>query len=249
MLIILLFSFNNDEMDQQLQILINREWVSPWCDHLLSLVSDFGAWALWIVLLLILGLFYGTFRFRAAILAAGLAVGLCDGLAVNLLKHTVNRPRPLQVEPGVRVVRLGEPSILFLKPLSKITGVFSEPFIYYPNGMEAPEIPGMLTSERPRDGRSFPSGHAANNMAVAVVLLLFFPRWGWLYLPVALLISYSRIYTGSHWPLDVLAGMILGAAGGWIATRLLQLIWRKLGPRLAPHLARKYPDLLSGKSP
>jgi undecaprenyl-diphosphatase len=85
-------------------------------------------------------------------------------------------------------------------------------------------------------------------MAVAIVLILFFPRRGWLYLPIALLIGYSRIYTGSHWPLDVLAGMILGAVGAWIAVRLLQLLWRTLGPRVAPRLAGKYPELTAGQS-
>ena len=233
-------------MDQYLQILINREWVSPWSDRFLSFMADYGAWAPWLASLLLLGLIFGNFRFRAAILAAGLAVGLSDGIGVNLLKHAVNRPRPAQVEPGVRVVRLGEPPKLLIGSLPRITGILSEPFIQFPHGTEAPELPGMMTPERPREGRSFPSGHAANNMAVAVVLILFFPRRGWLYLPVALLISYSRVYTGSHWPLDVLAGMILGGAGGWIATRLLQLLWRKLGPRVAPHLAEKYPELTAG---
>jgi undecaprenyl-diphosphatase len=102
----------------------------------------------------------------------------------------------------------------------------------------------MLTGEMPANGRSFPSGHAANNMAVATVLLLFFPRRGWLYLPVALLIAYSRIYTGSHWPLDVVAGMLLGIAGGWIATRLLQFLWHRLGPIILPRLAQAHPELI-----
>jgi undecaprenyl-diphosphatase len=102
----------------------------------------------------------------------------------------------------------------------------------------------MLTGEMPATGRSFPSGHAANNMAVATVLLLLFPGRGWLYLPVALLIAYSRIYTGSHWPLDVVAGMLLGIAGGWIATRLLQILWRRLGPNLLPRLAEAHPELI-----
>ena len=235
-------------MDQQLQILINREWTSPWSDHLFSFIADFGALAPWLILLLVLGLIFGNFRFRAAILAAGLAVGLSDGVGVNLLKHAVGRPRPIQVEPGVRVVRLGEPPKLIIGSLPRIAAVLAEPVIQFPHGTDSPEIPGMLTTERPREGRSFPSGHAANNMAVAFVLILFFPRRGWLYLPIALLIGYSRIYTGSHWPLDVLAGMILGAVGAWIAVRLLQLLWRTLGPQVAPRLAEKYPELTAGQS-
>ena len=230
-------------MDQSLQILINREWVCSWSDRLLSFMADFGAWAPWLATLLFLGLIFGNFRFRAAILAAGLAVGLSDGIGVNLLKHAVNRPRPSQVEPGVRIVRMGEPPTSTIMALPKITGVLSSSEIHFPHGTEPPQLPGMLIPDRPHEGRSFPSGHAANNMAVAVVLILFFPRCGWLYFPVALLISYSRIYTGSHWPIDVLAGMILGAVGGWIAVSLLQFSWRKLGPHMFPSLAEKYPKL------
>ena len=238
------FLFHNLLMDQQLQILINREWTASWSDRLFSFIADYGAWAPWLLLLLVLALVFGSFRFRAAILAAGLAVGLSDGIGVNLLKHAVARPRPSQVEPGVRVVKLGSaPS-----KLPRICGLISDPAVNFPQGNILPEIPGLLIDNPPSEGRSFPSGHAANNMAVAVVLILFFPRLGWLYLPIALLIGYSRIYTGSHWPLDVIAGMILGVFGGWIATRFLNLLWVRFGKQMMPRLAEKYPSLIPRKS-
>jgi hypothetical protein len=41
----------------------------------------------------------------------------------------------------------------------------------------------MLLEGRGVTGRSFPSGHAANNMAVATVLILFYRRKGWFYSP------------------------------------------------------------------
>jgi len=227
-------------MDQQLQILVNREWTSPLGDTVFSFIADYGAWAPWLLLLLILSLVFGSFRFRAAILAAGLAVGLSDGIGVNFLKHAVGRPRPSQVEPGVRVVTLGSASA----KLPRICGLLSQPAVNFPQGDALPEIPGMLIDNPPSEGRSFPSGHAANNMAVAVVFILFFPRLGWLYLPIALLIGYSRIYTGSHWPLDVLAGMILGMAGGWVSSTLLNLLWVRFGRKFLPQLAGKHPSLL-----
>jgi len=226
-------------MDQQLEILINREWITPWADKLLSFLADFGAWAPWLILLLALGVIFGNFRFRTALLAAGLAVGLSDGVGVNLLKHAVGRARPSQVEPGVRVVELGRaPS-----GLPKITGVTRDPVIKFPNGLEKPVQPGKVELINVT-GRSFPSGHAANNMAVATVLILFFGWRGALYLPLALLIAYSRIYTGSHWPMDVVGGMILGIAGGVIATRLLQYLWRRFGSSILPRLAEAHPELI-----
>ena len=228
-------------MDQQLQILINREWTDPLADRFMAFLTNYGAWAPWLLALLLLGIIFGNFRFRAAMLAAGLAVGLSDGIGVNFFKHAVGRPRPSQVEPGVRVVELGVPPA----HLPAIAGIINPPKVGYPRGTEPPAVPGMLSDDGPPpgEGRSFPSGHAANNMAVATVLILFFPRLGWLYLPVALLIGYSRIYTGSHWPLDVLAGMILGVAGGWIATRLVCRLWKILGPRFFARHAAEFPEL------
>jgi undecaprenyl-diphosphatase len=227
-------------MDQQLEILINRDWVVPWADRILAFVSDFGAWAPWLFLMLILGALFGNFKFRAMLLSAGLAVGLSDGIGVNLLKHAVGRPRPSQVEPGVRMVSLGSAP----PHLPKVFGFLSPPRVSYPHGEHPPTIPGTLTAERPTNGRSFPSGHAANNMAVATVMILFYRRRGWIYLPVALLICYSRIYTGSHWPLDVLAGILLGILGGWLATTLLEFCWKRYGFMAAPNLAATHPSLL-----
>ena len=230
-------------MDQQLEILINRDWSATWADKILAFVSDFGAWAPWLLLLLVLGILLGDFRFRAMLLAAGLAIGFSDGIGVNLLKRAVGRPRPSQVEPGVRMVALG----MAPDHLPKVFGLMTAPQVSYPHGEHPPEFPGMLTQDCPPNGRSFPSGHAANNMAVATVLILFYRRRGWIYLPVALTICYSRIYTGSHWPLDVLAGIILGILGGWLATRLLEFCWKRFGSRLAPDLAAVHPSLLENR--
>ena len=47
-------------------------------------------------------------------------------------------------------------------------------------------------------------------MAAAVVLAFGYPWWGILFLATALLIGYSRVYVGVHYPLDVLAGIALG---------------------------------------
>jgi len=235
-------------MDQSLQILINREWTSPWADRLMAFVSDFGAWAPWLLLLIVLGVFFGDFKLRSMILAVGIGVGISDGILVNLLKHAVARPRPSQVEQGVRMVALGAPPRVFQRNLPKLCSLLSEPLVTYPLGTEVPSAnrSAMLLEGRGVTGRSFPSGHAANNMAAVTVMILFYRRRGVLYLPVALLICYSRIYTGAHWPIDVLAGMLLGILGGWLATLVLCALWQRLGPRLAPLLAGRHPDLTRG---
>lgn len=227
------------QTDQHLEILINRVWTAPWADRALAFVSDFGAWKIWLLLAVVLAALFGKFRLRSALVAAALAVGLSDGIGVNLLKHAVARPRPSQVEPGVRMVALGAAPHGF----PRIAGLLTEPLVLFPHGAEAPEIPAQLTGESVT-GRSFPSGHAANNMAVATVLILFFGWRGAVYLPFALLIGYARIYTGAHWPSDVLMGFLLGVIGGILGVNLLEILWRRYGRRLAPQLAVRHPSLL-----
>lgn len=69
---------------------------------------------------------------------------------------------------------------------------------------------------------SMPSGHAMNAFAGAVLLGAVMPRARWPLLALAALIGLSRIYLGVHFPSDVIAGAILGAAIGAIAAWLLR---------------------------
>ncbi len=64
---------------------------------------------------------------------------------------------------------------------------------------------------------SFPSAHAATAFAAATILVYFDKKRRWFYYTVAILISYSRIYLGCHYFLDVIAGAIIG----YIISRLL----------------------------
>jgi undecaprenyl-diphosphatase len=57
---------------------------------------------------------------------------------------------------------------------------------------------------------SFPSGHAASSFACAIVLASYAPRLRVLLWVLAALIAFSRVYVGVHYPLDVLAGAIIG---------------------------------------
>lgn len=61
---------------------------------------------------------------------------------------------------------------------------------------------------------SFPSGHAASSFACAVVLGAAAPRWRVPLYALAALIAFSRVYVGVHFPLDVLAGAVLGSLLG-----------------------------------
>lgn len=61
---------------------------------------------------------------------------------------------------------------------------------------------------------SFPSGHAASAFAGALATSRVLPSGRALWFLLAVLIAYSRVYLGVHFPADVLAGGILGTLCG-----------------------------------
>jgi len=70
---------------------------------------------------------------------------------------------------------------------------------------------------RSTDPHSFPSGHAARSMMLAVMALGLGPLWfGLLLLAWAPMVSLARVMLGVHYPSDVIAGMGLGALLGVI---------------------------------
>ena len=79
-------------------------------------------------------------------------------------------------------------------------------------GLEDVRILGAL----PRS-YTFPSGHAVFGGVTAATLGW---RRGWRWKGAvwlfAILVAWSRVYVGVHYPLDVIAGLGIGAAIGWI---------------------------------
>lgn len=58
---------------------------------------------------------------------------------------------------------------------------------------------------------SFPSGHSATAAAGAISLSAIYPAFAPVLLLAGLLVALSRIYLGVHYPIDVLAGLLIGA--------------------------------------
>ena len=77
-----------------------------------------------------------------------------------------------------------------------------------------PEIKNIVhTISLPGGKYGFVSSHAANSFAFAVFSLLIFKNKNYtiFILIWAFFVSYSRIYLGVHYPLDILGGALLGS--------------------------------------
>jgi undecaprenyl-diphosphatase len=85
-----------------------------------------------------------------------------------------------------------------------------------------PALEGLIHLVKNKCGGDFGfvSSHAANHFALSSLLILAFGNYrttgGAILLLWAVLISYSRIYLGVHYPLDVLAGGLLGIFRGFL---------------------------------
>ena len=213
-------------MDQKLLFLINREWSSEVLDKFMALASSVAFWAIPLAIGAIFLAWRGGFKGRTFVVVAVLAFGVTDGLVGRTIKHSIARLRPHQSEFGVRQVDLQSPAW---------KGVFSPIKSKFSIG---------LSPFKAEDGRSFPSNHSANTAAVAMIAGLLFRR-GWLAFIPALVVSYSRIYTGSHWPSDVAAGIFIGCAVGLSSLALAEWIWRRFGERIAPGAFARHPSLLN----
>ena len=96
-----------------------------------------------------------------------------------------------------------------------------------------PEIAELVRLVKPSCGGRFGyfSAHAANSFGLAMFFSAIWGRrlrwWSVVLLFWAVLVGYSRIYLGVHFPLDVLTGFLAGGMLGWTFARLFLLAHQK----------------------
>lgn len=216
-------------MDQKLLFLINREWTGPALDRFMALMSSLPAWMPLLVIAGLATLWRGGFRARAFVLTAGLIVGINDGLVAKTMKRAVDRPRPHQVLDGVRVVDLA-------KATPRLLAVAKPPKV---------KLSEAADDLEKIEGRSFPSSHVMNMISAALVAACFYRRYGWLAFGPALLVSYSRVYVGAHWPSDVVTSIFLGLGATLLLLAICEMLWRRQAARFFPQLHAAHPSLFA----
>lgn len=77
---------------------------------------------------------------------------------------------------------------------------------------------------------SFPSGHTIEAFAIAFAISILFQKRKYIIAIFlwALLIAYSRMALGVHYPSDVIAGILIGSVTSYIALKIFDLqVWKK----------------------
>ena len=211
-------------MEQHLLFLLNREWTHPLLDRVLGTLSSLEFWAPLLVVGAALLLWKLRIRGVACLLLCVLGICINETLIAQPLKKWTRRGRPHQLFEGIRRVDLAPVKPRILAAALPMQVHFSGP----PN----PEDKVRL---------SFPSAHVLNAMTLGVVLSLFLRRRLW-WLP--LLMAWSRVYTGAHWPTDVLASLCIGLPSNLGLVLGAELFWRKVLPRWRPDWTATHPALV-----
>ncbi|MBZ9570744.1 phosphatase PAP2 family protein [Methanobrevibacter sp. TMH8] len=103
------------------------------------------------------------------------------------------------------------------------------------------DLVNLLVNEN--DPYSFPSGHTGNIFAIAIAFGLSWKlkignkyiKLIWLLIPLGILIGFSRVYIGVHYPFDVIAGAIIGIFGGLVATKIVNYYLIKRDKKFKNH--------------
>lgn len=131
---------------------------------------------------------------------------------------------------GSKIVYLGIGAAVVILLSDQISSSLIKPYMHRLRPCNNPAIEARLLLDACGGGYSFVSSHAANHFGLAVFLVFFFERKK-LAAPLLLLwafvVAFSQVYVGVHFPMDVVAGALLGSIIGWaVAVPLAKFVNR-----------------------
>lgn len=120
---------------------------------------------------------------------------------------------------------------LMIAVTDQLSNVFKS-FFERPRPCRVDSLQETIRFIAPRCGKfGYFSAHAASSMALAVfiglVLKKHFPKLVFILLFWSALVSYSRIYLGVHYPLDIITGMTIGGIIGFLFYKMEQWFVKK----------------------
>ncbi|MBN1164918.1 MAG: phosphatase PAP2 family protein [Candidatus Krumholzibacteriota bacterium] len=189
-----------DESSPEVKVfrLLNSGAANGIFDRIMPLVTDFNRSKIVLTLIWAALVLFGRAKGRWVALMLIPLITATDQISASLIKPLVGRLRPCEVLGNVH---------LWSGPEGWIV------------------TPGEIVRSY-KSSFSFPSSHATNITAAMLFLGLAYRKLIVPLLLVAFTVSYSRIYIGVHWPLDVAGGMALGALLAGAAWWLFQKLYR-----------------------
>ncbi|MBM3327028.1 MAG: phosphatase PAP2 family protein [Calditrichaeota bacterium] len=187
-----------NSLDARALYFINNFGRNPVFDWLMPWFDSNRNWMAPLILLWIGVMIWGGRRGRWASAAAVILVVLSDQISSSLIKPLVERIRPCNVLSGLHFWQRGEWLII----PDPILTIYKKSF-------------------------SFPSSHATNSAAQALWWSWIYPRSAAAWIVLVVVIGYSRLYIGVHYPADVLGGWL---AGG-ICFGMIYGVVKKWGPQ------------------
>lgn len=125
----------------------------------------------------------------------------------------------LALNPKTRTAGLTAIAALVLSTF--ISNVILKNAVMRPRPFEAlPQIMPLVTHA---SGYSFPSGHTTAAFACAFVYYKMLPKFfGAAIMAIAVLVAFSRLYLGVHYPGDILGGIVTAYLGSQLAVKALR---------------------------